>query len=126
MGTTTSAAAATSLLLVAALVGPASAGCFANGTVTKGDNSGDCAALLAAYAAWGNNPASWAPNIAAGASYCGWGAGRISCSNGRVTVLCAARSPSSSMLGTAPWAAFAGFWRWESPCDALVGCPSGT
>lgn len=74
----------------------AEAGCFANGTVTGGDNAGDCAALLAAYAAWSNKPAYWTPNIAAGTSYCGWAG--VYCSNGQVTNLCAARWPAQDCL----------------------------
>ena len=48
---------------------PAAAGCSAAG-VTGSDNAGDCAALLAAYAAWNNRPVFWAAGIASGASYC--------------------------------------------------------
>ena len=46
------------LVLVLARVPPASAGCSATG-VTGSDNAGDCAALLSAYAAWGNKPTSY-------------------------------------------------------------------
>ena len=51
------------------------------------DNAGDCAVLLAAYAAWGNQPASWAAGIAAGSSYCSWDVSSVTCTNGRVTSL---------------------------------------
>ena len=78
-------------VLVLARATPASAGCSASG-VTGSDNADDCAALLAAYAAWGNKPASWAAGIAAGTSYCDWDAYTIyACINGRVQYLCAAR-----------------------------------
>ena len=67
--------------------------------MTGSDNADDCAALLAAYAAWGNQPASWAAGIAAGRSYCAWDTNSIQkCSNdGRVTRLCAARYPKSDV-----------------------------
>ena len=64
------------------------AGCYANGTVTGTDNQADCAALLAAYTAWGNKPAGWAAGIAAGASYCSWQTSTVYCASGpRVNTL---------------------------------------
>ena len=58
------------------------------GGCAASDNAVDCAALLAAYVAWGSKPASWAPGIAAGTSYCAWDTSTIqSCTGGRVTTL---------------------------------------
>ena len=67
--------------------------------MTGSDNADDCAALLAAYAAWGNQPESWAAGIAAGSSYCAWDTNSIQmCYNdGRVTRLCAARYPKNDV-----------------------------
>ena len=76
------------------LMARASADCSASG-VTGTDNADDCAVLLAAYAAWGNNPVSWATGIAAETSYCSWDTGTIqACSDGRVAQLCVARQPA--------------------------------
>ena len=50
--------------------------------------SSDCAVLAAAYAGWGNQPASWGAGIAAGSSCCGWDLASIPfCYQGRVTFL---------------------------------------
>ena len=62
------------------------AGCSASG-VTGTDNAGDCAALLAAYKAWGDNPTSWAAQIAMGSSYCVWNH-NLECTGFRVSLLC--------------------------------------
>ena len=64
------------------------AGCTAAGMATGGDNATECAALIAAYAAWGNKPTNWAAGIKSGSSYCAWGSA-IECIGGRVVVLCA-------------------------------------
>ena len=70
------------------------------GGCAPADNAVECAALLGAYVAWGNQPASWAAGIAAGASYCSWDTGTITaCVNGRVQQLCAARQPSRAKPG---------------------------
>ena len=75
------------LLLLCGRAALVAAGCSATG-VTGIDNAADCAALLAAYAAWGNQPTSWASGIAAGASYCSWDAATIQqCADGRVSTL---------------------------------------
>ena len=83
------------MALLIARVSPAGAGCYASGTVTGTDSAADCAALLAAYTAWGNQPTSWAAGIAAGASYCSWDTNSLTCSSGRVLTLCAP-SPQAS------------------------------
>ena len=86
-------------VLVVAHMPPAYAGCSASG-VTGSDNADDCTALLAAYAAWGNKPMSWAAGIATGTSYCSWDTSTIrTCINSRVQYLCAARQPCQAVPG---------------------------
>ena len=77
----------------------AAGGCNAFGVATGSDNAGDCAALVAAYNAMGNQPAAWSLGIASGSSYCVWCNSTnlpaaynfwLACDgNGRVQTLCA-------------------------------------
>ena len=83
----------------------AAAGCSSSG-VTGSDDAGDCAVLLAAFAAWGNLSGAtsmglWATGIAAGTSYCDWDPSRsVGCnSNGRVSTLCVrATAPAAARM----------------------------
>ena len=73
-------------LRAAPLAAGSAAAATAAACPNAGDNAGDCAALMGAYAAWGNAPAAWAAPIAAGTSMCAWSG--VTCAGGRVTRLC--------------------------------------
>ena len=84
---------AAALLLVLICMGStirgASAGCSASGA-TAPDDAGDCAALMAAYAAWNGSTwtskSAWASGMSSGTSLCTWSS-TITCTLGRVTAL---------------------------------------
>ena len=88
------------------------------------ESPSDRAALLDAYSAWGNQPASWASGIAANRSYCLWGANStaVQCLGCRVYSLCVtlnprpARSRRGSRHPGAPSA-----WRLGVDIAGLVG-----
>lgn len=73
------------------LARPIAAGCDAAGAATPPDDAGDCAALVSLYAALGGLPEAWGTGMsaAAGRSYCSWDLATITCTDSRVTALCA-------------------------------------
>ena len=89
------------LTCIGCSIGGASAGCSAAGATTP-DNAGDCAALMAAYAAWNGSAwtskSAWASGMSAGTSLCSWGS-TIVCTSGRVTSLSVS---GNSIAGTIP------------------------
>lgn len=57
------------------------------GGVAGTDNAGDCAALRALFAAWGNAPAAWSRGVSGSLSYCQWDASIVCDDFGRVSQL---------------------------------------